>query len=149
MVELDAVSELLESLLGKEVFSVEAPSFEPHSATLRGLVTDEDNLVAVIGSDLSFAHLSGACLALIPRGRAEDAGDQPDEDLLEVYGEVANVFSRLVNESSSRRVRLDPSMTHEEGDLRSIIASGTAILSAKVDIDKYGKGNVAVWQLGA
>lgn len=144
-VAADSVAGLLEGLLGRETIAKTTPAFEPHPATLRGLVADDNDLVAVIGSELKFAHLTGACLAMIPRGRAEGAGDKPDEDLIEVYTEVANVFSRLVNEASSRRVRLDPDIDHEPEALSTIVSSGSPLVLAKADIENYGIASVGVW----
>lgn len=147
-IEDGQVQKLLSDLLGREVIVSPADVVEPHSATARGLVTDEDELVAVIASDLPFAHISGAALAMIPSSAVEDAGDDPDEELMEVYQEVANVVSRLVNEASPARVRLDPNMDHAIEALQAIVVDGSVASSVSTEIDGYGLGRLGVWHTG-
>ena len=61
------VQKILAGLLGRDVAvsAVDDP-VRPHSSTARGLVTDDDQLVAVIATDLLFAHRSAAALAMMP-----------------------------------------------------------------------------------
>lgn len=139
------VGEMLTSLTGKDATAQLADSVEPHPAATRGLVTNENQLVAVIGADLDFAHKSGAALAMIPSGRCEDAGDEPDDDLILGYREVSNVLSRLVDEATPMRVRIDPGMDHEYGLLQAVVATGTVMTICEVDIDGYGPGRFGVW----
>lgn len=141
------VGELLTNLIGRTVTATECDSVTPHPSATRGLVTNENQLVAVIGSDLQFAHRSGAALAMIPAGRCEDAGDDPDSDLIEVYREVSNVISRLVDEAVPMRVRLDPAMDHDPDALAAIVAAGHAMTLCDVSIDGYGSGRFGVWYL--
>ncbi|MEE9413668.1 MAG: hypothetical protein V3V01_00190 [Acidimicrobiales bacterium] len=138
------LANLLEDLLGREVNLQPVDKVEPHEATYRGMVTDEDDLVAVIGSDLEFAHTTGAALALIPAGRL-DGLDQPDDVLLEIYTEVANVMSRLVNEATIYRTRLDPGVTHSTEALEEVIKSGSMIEACTATIAGYGTGNLGIW----
>lgn len=142
------VSELLANLIGREVTAVSCDSVETHEATVRGLVTNENQLVAAIGSDLDFAHRSGAALAMIPVGRCDDAGDQADSDLLDVYREVSNVISRLVDEAVPGRVRLDPGMDHPDDALQAIVATAPPLIQCEVTIDGYGSGRFGVWYAG-
>ena len=119
-----AITEILTQLLGREVTGDTAQTVDPHDVTVRGLVTNENQLVAVIASDLDFAHRSGAALAMIPVGTVEEKGDTPEADFLEFYSEVANVLSRLVDEALPMRVRLDPAMTHPPEALKAIMGVG-------------------------
>lgn len=142
------VGELLSSLIGREVTATMVDSVDPHPATMRGMVTNDNQLVAVIGSDLDFAHRASAALAMIPVGRCEDAGDQPDSDLMEVYREVSNVISRLVDEATPDRIRLDPGMDHEHEAMQVIIAAGSPMVICETVVDGYGSGRFAVWYRG-
>jgi len=144
-IDLNNVSHLLGGLIGREVQVQAASNVEVHPATVRGLVTDDNQLVSVIACDLAFAHFSGAALAMIPKGVAEAAGDQPDADLIEVYGEIANVLSRLVNEARADRVRLDPGMTHSEEALAAIMSSGHLMVGCELTFEGYGPGKLAIW----
>ncbi len=137
--------QLLEKLIGKGVSQSEPSSKEIHPSTLRGLVTDENELVALIGSDLAFAHFSGAALAMVPLDAVDADATSPDEDLLEVYGEVANVLSRVVNEALPERVRIDPGIVHPIEELANIIRQGELAFGRSVSIDGYGAGVLAVW----
>lgn len=139
------VQQLLTDLLGREVLVTPATTVDPHSATARGLVTDDDELVAVIASDLMFAHRSGAALAMIPSVTADEASEGPDEELMEVYQEVANVVSRVVNEASPTRLRLDPNMDHSVEALEAIVVEGSVASSVSTEIDGYGDGKLGVW----
>ncbi len=140
-----AIAEILTNLLGRDVNAVTAEAVSPHNETARGLVTNEDQLVAVIGSDLEFAHRSGAALALIPASRVENRGTSPDADLLDLYREVANVLSRLVDEATPMRVRLDPGIEHAPESLKAIVAEGSLLTACETTISGYGTGNLGVW----
>ncbi|MGH1492872.1 MAG: hypothetical protein ACRBK7_26340 [Acidimicrobiales bacterium] len=141
------VQKLLCGLLGREVAVSPVDTVEPHSATARGLVTEEDELVAVIASDLFFAHSSGAALAMIPAHTLDGKENDPDEELMEVYQEVANVVSRVVNEASPKRLRLDPNMDHPVDTLEAIVVEGNVLSSVSTDIEGYGIGKLGVWYL--
>jgi hypothetical protein len=144
-IEDGQMQKLLTDLLGREVTVAPVDQVEPHSATARGLVTDDDELVAVIASDLLFAHLSGAALAMIPAHSVDEKTMEPDEELMEVYQEVANVVSRVVNEAAPSRVRLDPNMDHSVEDLEAIVVEGSVASSVSTDIEGYGLGRIGVW----
>lgn len=134
---------VLEDLLGRDI-TIALADLTPHPATLRGLVDDQNNLLGAIGADLPFAHYSGAALALMPAGAAEDAGDEPSELLVEVYQEVANVVSRLINEVAPRRMRIDPGLSHENEALAAIVGSAPSQIF-KVTIKGYGEGHLGFW----
>ena len=138
------VVRLLEGLFGRDVSGGAVDALEPHERACHGLVDNENRLRYVIGADLSFAHRSGAALAMIPAGAAESA--DPDEDLLEIYHEVANMTSRAVNEASPERVRLDPGIAHDVEVLRSVAANSTG-LCLDIAIAGYGNGKLGIWQV--
>ncbi|MEM9563902.1 MAG: hypothetical protein AAGA93_14875 [Actinomycetota bacterium] len=146
--QIDEVGELLTNLIGREITAGPTDSVDPHPATIRGLVTNENQLVAVIGSDLDFAHRTSAALAMIPAGRCDDAGDTPDDDLLDVYREVSNVLSRLIDEATPMRVRLDPGMDHDLDAMQAIVAAGSPMALCEAQVDGYGSGRFGVWYQG-
>ena len=111
---------------------------------LRKLLNDDDALVAVIASDLAFANRSGAALALMPAPMVATVGDEPDEDLVENYIEVANVLSRLVNEASRARVRIDPGLKVPPDQMQALV-SACGCTAFHVDIEGYGVGDLAIY----
>ncbi|MEM8923172.1 MAG: hypothetical protein AAGD35_06690 [Actinomycetota bacterium] len=141
------MTELLAGLTGKDVVTKPSDGWTPHEATLRGLVNAENELKAVIGCDLDFAHRSAAALAMVPSGSVKDPAEEPEDHLIEIYGEVANVMSQLPNEASTERLRLDPGLAHATDTLQAFVESGTAVVSVNVDLDNYFTGNVAIWGL--
>lgn len=146
--QAEEIGTLLTNLIGREITAAPVDTVSPHPATVRGLVTNEDQLVAVIAGDLDFAHRTSAALAMVPKGRCDDAVDSPDDDLLEVYREVSNVLSRLIDEAVPMRVRLDPAMQHDEEAMMAIVATGTAMTICETEIEGYGTGRFGVWYQG-
>ena len=142
------VQKILAGLLGRDVdvAPVDDP-VRPHSSTARGLVTDDDQLVAVIATDLLFAHRSAAALAMMPAAGIDEEAEDPDEDLMEIYQEVANVLSRLANEAMPSRVRLDPNMDHPLQALQKIVVEGDIMSAVETTIEGYGVGRMGLWQL--
>ena len=139
--------QMLAELIGRDVTVRPADSCDVHPATYRGLITNENMLVGVIASDLDFAHRSGAALAMIPAGRVSEPNKVPEEDLIMVYVEVANVLSRLANEAAPARVRVDPGIDHPEEKLQAVVERGKALVLGKADIDGYSGGVFGVWMM--
>lgn len=136
---------LMRDLLSKDIRLDTIPTIEPHPATFRGLVTDDNQLVALIASDIAFAHKTGAALAMIPPTAVADKGNEPDPDFIELYHEVANVLSRLVNEAHPTRVRIDPGLEIPVEQLEMIRAEGRVVVQSSVDVEGYGAGNLGIW----
>jgi hypothetical protein len=84
---------------------------------------------------------------MIPAGKLDEIDDEPDTDILAIYTEVANVLSRLVNEASPNRVRLDPAMQHDPDALQRIVDQGQPLISCTVGIAGYGSGELGAWWL--
>ncbi len=140
----DNLRHVIAGLLGRNVVLEEVPDIDLHEATMRGLVTDEDELVGLIGCDLAFAHLSGAALAMIPAASVTTEGEAVNEEWLEFYVEVANVMSRVVNETSVHRLRIDPGIDHSSADLVEL-ARSTPGRAFSATIEGYGTGVYAIW----
>lgn len=145
-IEATDVAHVLAKLLGRDVSVLNAvDEMSVHERTFRGLVTDEDELVGLIAADPAFAHASGAALAMVPPARLEELDDEElDDELLEFYVEVANVLSRVVNEASPDRVRIDPSMDHDASAMLALMESASGV-GVAVDIEGYGVGLVSMW----
>lgn len=144
VLEARDVQRILGGLLNRRVKVAPSKAQPDHPAARRALVNDDNALVAVISSDLAFAHRAGAALALMPPGTLPKTDEQPDEDLVENYIEVANVLSRLVNEASRARVRIDPGLEVPASQMQALI-SACGCTAFEVDVEDYGVGNVAVW----
>lgn len=138
------VQRILGGLLNRKVKVAPSKAKPEHPATRRPLVNDDNGLVAVIASDLPFAHRSGAAVALMPPAMVAAVPEVPDEDLMENYIEVANVLSRVVNEASRARVRIDPDLKVPASQMQALI-DACGCTAFDVDIEDYGAGSVAIW----
>ena len=142
----EEVRHVLAGLLGQTISLSHCNAVDLHPQTRRGLLTDNNALVGVIGGDLAFAHNAGAALAMVPKAQVEAAGTTPDEELMEFYIEVANVLSRLVNEAGPTHIRIDPGL-EISGELFDGAIARSSLHAHTVDIDGYGPGNVGFWLL--
>ena len=141
----NAVGKFLTDLIGRPVDVAPADSVAADPSTFRGLVTDDNRLVAVIGADLEFAHRSAAALAMVPAGTLANEQTSPNDDLLFIYSEVANVLSRMVNEALPQRVRLDPNLSPPTEVLQQIVDGGSAMSLSRAAIEGYGQGQFGIW----
>lgn len=139
-----SVQRMLESLLGRDVEVEGTGAIDLHVESVRGLVTNENELVGAVGGDLNFVANAGASLALMPPVNVEELDEETEEAVVEFYGEVANVMSRLVNDHGDERVRIDPNMTHPIEDLGLVIGAGGGQIYSTT-ISGYGSGTVGLW----
>lgn len=100
--DADTVGKLLSSLFDKRctVKADKLPSKPEDGMAVRGrFVDDQNNMIALASADIPFAAFTGAAIAMLPIGGAEDAIDDKELSgpLKEAYGEVLNVLSRLFN----------------------------------------------------
>ena len=136
---------LLTKLLERKVDLQPVDEVSPVLQVSHGLVTDDHQLVAVIGADLDFARRTAAALAMIPASTLDFSSDDADDNLIEFYHEVANVLSRAANEASPYRLRLDPDIQHSDAALQTGFDRGVALVSLCATIEEYGSGNVGIW----
>ena len=142
--DADTVGRLLSSLFDKHctVKADKVPSDPEQGMAVRGrFVDDQDNMVAVASADIPFAAFTGAAIAMLPVGGAEDAIDDKELSgpLKEAYGEVLNVLSRLFNtpgRAHCRYLDMVPDVSGAPGFEAKIKARFS------VDIEGYGKGCV-------
>lgn len=144
--ETSGLIPLLSTLLGRDltfesgIDPLPLADVEDH---LTLFVGDDDAPLMLAGGDRAFAYLAGAALAMVPKGRAEDAirSPQPDEDLLENYFEVMNIVTRVVNDQGGDHVRLIPRSSVILEDLpEPVKGAGLAI-----EISGYGVGKLSFW----
>ncbi len=139
----------MSDLIGKEIFFQDVVRDAPAPADIGEYVTlyvgDDDEPLMLAGGDIAFCSFSGAALALVPKGRAEDAiaSGEKDEDLFENYLEIMNVVTRAVNDMGGPHIRLIPGSgaaaladLPEPTDGRTLVAK----------IDNYGEGNLSFWK---
>ncbi len=137
---------LLTALIGKDLsFDSGVDPLTPAEVEqhLTLFVGDDDAPLMLAGGDKAFAYFSGAALAMVPKGRAEDAitAREPDEDLLENYFEVMNVVTRVINDQGGDHVRLIPQSSVVLADLPEP-AKGSGL---DVNMDGYGTGKLSFW----
>lgn len=137
---------LLSALIGRDItFESGTDPLTPAEVEqhLTLFVSDDDEPLMLAGGDKPFAYLSGAALAMLPKGRAEDAikDREPDEDLLENYFEVMNVLTRVINDQGGTHCRLIPQSSVVLSDLPEP-AKGVGI---DLDISNYGTGKLSFW----
>ncbi len=145
--EANTLVPMVSALIGKDIF-VRGEDSGPEPASIAQFLTvfvgDEGEPLILAGGDASFAYYAGAALALIPKGRAEDAigGAEPDPDLVENYREIMNVLTRVVNDQGGPHVRLVPGSTADLAELPEP-KSGRAY---SLEVDGYGTGNLCFWK---
>ena len=136
---------LLTALIGKDLnfeagVDPSTPAEIEEHLTL--FVSDDNAPLMLAGGDKAFAYLAGAALAMVPKGRAEEAiTGAADEDLLENYFEVMNVVTRAVNDQGGDHVRLIPQSSVVLADLPEPVKGA----GLDIDIDKYGTGRLSFW----
>lgn len=137
---------LLSALIGKDLVvggGDNAGDPAAISEFLMAFVDDEERPVMLAGGDAALAYFAGAALALLPKGRAEDAiaSNERDDDLYENYFEIMNVLTRAVNDAGGPHVRLVPGSSVDPG----AIPAATSGRTFDVTVDGYGAGALSFW----
>ncbi len=144
--DITEIRPLLTDLIGRECEPTRKITFaKPESVTdyLAVFVGDDDAPLMLAGGDSSFAHLSGAALALVPVAKARDAIDKEnnDEDLLENYREILNVVTRAINDQGGSHVRLIPG----DSPLPDPLPPTSGGHEYNIAIEGYGEGKMFFW----
>ncbi|MBL4685749.1 MAG: hypothetical protein JKY37_14235 [Nannocystaceae bacterium] len=143
-IDKDSVRDLLSSLFGKPcvVAKEKTPKDPTKGMYVRGrFVDDTGELVALTLSDLPFAAFSGAAIAMLPPGGAEDAVDEKELSgtLEDAYSEVLNVLSRLFNTEGRPHCRYT---TMEKAPLEDCEMEAKESTLFRVEVDGYGTGHL-------
>lgn len=143
-IPLRAVDDTLDLLYGKDVQVTGATEMELYVPSLCGLMTDDGELVGLIGAEHSFVNAAGAALALdgpVDPGTEDEA---TSASLFLAYREVVEALYRLVNDFGTEHVHLDPDVTHSNEDLGLIVGAAERCLF-RLEIDGYGAGVAGIW----
>ncbi len=134
---------LLSSLLGKDVTIVPGAGFDLAELRFDPYVGDDNVVRYVVGSSKEFAAFSGAALAMLPPGRAEDAIAEGGDEMLDMaYHEVLNVLTRAINDLGGVHVRLP---VGEDTVTPELAPDASAAFT--VSIAGYGDGSLMFWVL--
>lgn len=146
------VSQMLTSLLGMPTSAKKATgAFKPgprDPALYSAFAAESPEVGVVVITDLAFACRSGAALALIPVGVAEEGvkANAATGELMDNYREVMNVASTLLANATTRARLLE--IRSAPGELPTgsiaIVEKPARRLDFDVDLGKYGKGRLAL-----
>jgi len=145
------VHQLLGRLFDKECSATEkkfSKQIYKDSVVFGRFVDDNDQLVAVVSADASFACYTGAAIMMLPAAAAEDAKKSSDlpEEITEAFGEVLNVLSRLFNTSDRPHCRYT---TADYGkapeDIKTFIKGSSSRDSFGFEVGGYGQGTLTLF----
>lgn len=143
-----AVEHLLVDLLARPVRCSALTKAAPLPPGLYATFRDDRGAIRALAfSDRPFVALTGAALALIPRGAADDAirkGVIPP-NLLENHAEIVNIASALLNQLNPHadHVRLGAILDQPSAlppEARAMLAKPAARLDLTAEIPGYGSG---------
>ncbi len=146
------IKDLFEGLLGRDVTLSDGAPVRLDSRprpTTAAYLDDHKALSAVAVMDFALTAYTGAALALLPKGGAEDAIDDKTmpASLLENAAEMLNVLAAPIGDASGVHQRLH--QTFGPGDVPPIdVVAGAARLGTRLDvrldIKGYGSGLLSV-----
>ena len=146
------IKDLFEGLLGRDVSlndGVPVPLDSRPRPITAVYVDDTNRLSSVALMDFPLTAYSGAALALLPRGGAEDAIDESDlpASLLENAAELLNVLAAPIGEASGVHQRLHQTFGPDQlppSDVSAWSAQLGSRLDVELDIKGYGRGTLSV-----
>jgi hypothetical protein len=145
-----AIAKLISSLVGKNVTAkptAAAVGQLPKGAAVGVCVDDTAAVVALIVADVQLAAAAGAALAMIPPAAAQDAvraGNLPS-NIADNFREVTNILCSVLTASGGRGVRLaDFAVGSLPPAADAVFGAGGARLDLEVEIQGYGKGQLAI-----
>ncbi len=146
------VKDLFEGLLGRDVAlgeGVPVPLDSRPRPTVAVYVDDRNALSAVALMDFALTAYSGAALALLPKGGAEDAIDEKDlpPSLLENASELLNVLAAPIGDATGVHQRLHQTFGPDQlppSDVSSWAARLGTRVDLRLDIKGYGSGTLSV-----
>jgi hypothetical protein len=145
----EAVRDFFTDLLGKGVAASKRTALDHDDPLIVGRYLDDDGeIAALLVSDIEFAAISGAALAMIPKVVAAEAikANELTDALFDNFREVVNVFSSLLNAPSTPHLALKALERHPDGteDIAELIESPRRRRDFDVTIEGYGSGVLAV-----
>lgn len=145
----EAVRDFFTDLLGRGTAASKRAALSLDDPLVVGRYLDDDGeIAAVVVSDIDFAAISGAALAMIPKVVADEAikSGELTEALFDNFREVVNVFSSLLNAPSTPHLVLKGIERHpdETTELLDVLSSPTRQRTFDVTIEGYGSGCLGV-----
>ena len=149
----EAIRDLISDLLGKGVAVDKTSPIEFEDDTIGAvsdLITDDGRLAVILIADLPLIANIGASLTLVPVIVAQDSVRKnrlEEEMLLENYGEVINVMSRIFNTPSTPHLRyketkiLPAELPPEITALRETYAARRTFA---IKVEGYGEGRLEI-----
>ncbi|MDY7101969.1 MAG: hypothetical protein S0880_12340 [Actinomycetota bacterium] len=145
------LSELIESLLGREPKVTGGALPDSEVAVVASYVDREGSLECLVVTDIALGAYLGAALALVPKGGAQDCVDEGalSSNLKENFHEVLNIMASLFNTTEgSRHVRLSevhygPADQASDG-ARGLSQAPGERADFEVVVENYGTGKLAV-----
>lgn len=146
------VSGMIGTLVGKQLGIEDCPPFYPlgEEPTVIAVYRDNDGDVAAIAAfEVKLAAYCAAALLMLPKIVADECvtKGELDENLLDCFGEVANVLARLFTDVDSIHVKLNE-VLHSTGELtydhKKLICRPGRYLSQKIDVEGYGAGRLSL-----
>ncbi|MDD3650110.1 hypothetical protein [Immundisolibacter sp.] len=145
-----AIAKLITSLVGKNVTAKPAAAAVerlPKGGVVGVCVDDTTTVVALVVADVPLAAAAGAALAMIPPAAAQDAvraGSLPP-NIADNFREVTNILCSVLTAASGRGVRLaDFAVGSVPPAAEAVLGAGGARLDLEVDVQGYGKGQLAI-----
>ena len=145
----DNVRKLLADLLARDVQVTRLPSKVKDFPFVADLIDDENQLVAICACDLPFSAFSASALCGVPAGAAKDAikAGKLEQNQQENLREVMNILSAVFNGENMPHLRLKElyaAASPEGKDLSAKLAKPADRYDLDVNIEGYGKGNIAL-----
>lgn len=145
----EAVRDFFTDLLAKGVAASKRTALDHDDPLIVGRYLDDDGeIAALLVSDIEFAAISGAALAMIPKVVAAEAitANELTDALFDNFREVVNVFSSLLNSPTTPHLVLEALERHPEGteDLLPVLTAPTRQRCFDITIEGYGSGSLAV-----
>ncbi|MCZ7527728.1 MAG: hypothetical protein M5U14_15910 [Acidimicrobiia bacterium] len=149
----EAVRDLLMDLVGRgvAVSKGEPPELEDDTvAVVADYVTDDDAVGVVCLVDLPLAAAVGGALTMVPAAVVNESVRKnrfEEEMLLENYGEVANIMTRLFNSADTPHLRWRSTYvlpTELPADVKALSEKPSARRCFDVTVEGYGDGKLVL-----
>lgn len=143
----DALSHVLRDLFGRQVTLKTGGAIAPLKVALAAVYQDAEGKPLAVGlTDVACAAYSGAALAMIPKGVADDSVKRAklEDNLLENFHEVVNILASTLNTSGSH-VRLAALVAPKDlsADAQAIVKKPRARVDFDLTIADFGAGKLS------
>lgn len=150
-----AIGELMSSLVGKEVTTIEQPPWNDslkEAAFVGTYVDDKDTVKALVLGDLSLACFVGSALSMVPAEEAQAVvkSGKISDNMAENCREIINVAASLFNSGSATHLKLKTAhfdMAALPDDVKAWVAKPPARVDLQASVPDYGPGRMAVMVL--